>query len=80
MAREFSLVLGNQAPFGELFSFSTFYEESTNFVASEFKPIHVVCQVEVEVVLIRVGLEELTLGHQILLRLLLHMARHIALS
>ena len=80
MAREFAFILGNQAPLGKLFSFGTFNEESTNLIASEFKPIHIVCEVEKEIVLVRVGLEELTLGHQILLRLLLHMARHITFS
>lgn len=54
VAREFALVLRDEAPLWELVSFGPFDEQATNFVPSELKPVHVVRQVEEEVVAISV--------------------------
>jgi len=67
MAREFALVLRNESPLRELFRFGTLDKEPSDFVAAEFKPKHIVGQVQVKVVLFRVLLEQLTLSHQVLL-------------
>jgi hypothetical protein len=45
MAREFAFELGNESPFGELFSFWAFDEESSNLISSKLKPLHVIGQV-----------------------------------
>lgn len=52
VAWKFSLVFGNQSPFREFFSFISLDEQSANFVSAEFKPEHVVCEVEIQVVLV----------------------------
>ena len=54
VARELTLVFGNQTPLGILFSLGTFNEKSADLVSSELKPEHVVCQVEIEVILLGV--------------------------
>ena len=46
VAGELASVFCDQAPLGELLMLRTFDKESANFVASEFKPEHIVCQVE----------------------------------
>ena len=76
---EFSAVLGDQAPLRELFLLGSFNIESTDLIASEFEPEHVIGQVQHQMVLFGVLFEELTLRHQILLRLLLVVADEIAL-
>ena len=58
MTWKFTLILGNEPPLRELFSFSTFNKESANLVSSEFEPVHVVCEVEMDVV---VGLKVIVL-------------------
>ena len=80
MAREFSLVLRNQSPLGELFSLRAFDKQTANLIAAKFEPEHVVGEIQVEVVLVRVLLEELALGHQILSGILIHLAQMSCLA
>jgi hypothetical protein len=47
MARELSLVLGHKSPLWKLFSLSALNKEPANLVAAEFKPEHVVSQIQV---------------------------------
>jgi len=79
VAREFATVLCDQAPLRELFLLRPFDVESADLIASEFEPEHVIGQVQHQMVLFGVLFEELTLRHQILLRLLLVVADEIAL-
>ena len=65
MAGELPFILRDQAPLGKLFMLVTLYEETANFVAAKFKPVHVVCHVEVEVVRFRVLFEEVDLGEEV---------------
>ena len=51
MAWELSFVLGNQAPLRIFLSLGTFQIQSSNFAPSKFEPEHVVCQIQVQVVL-----------------------------
>jgi len=60
---EFTTVLSNEAPLRELFLLSALHIEPPDLVASKFEPIHVVCQIEHQMVLLRVLLEKLTLRH-----------------
>jgi len=50
MAWEFSPVLGYQAPLWKLFLLWTLNVKTANLIASEFKPKHVVGQVEKQMV------------------------------
>lgn len=43
VARELASVLCNQTPFRELLLFRTLNVETTDFIPSELKPVHVVC-------------------------------------
>lgn len=47
MTWELSLVLRNQSPFRELFGLWSFNEETTNLVASELEPEHLIGDVQV---------------------------------
>ena len=67
VAGELTLILCNKSPFGKFFGLCTFDKKTSDFVPTEFKPKHIVGQVQVQVVLFRVLLEELTLSHQVLL-------------
>jgi len=57
MAGELTLVLSDEAPLGELLLLSAFNEETSNLVTAEFEPEHIVRDVQVQVVLVRVGTE-----------------------
>ena len=67
VARELTLVFSYETPLGELFLLSTFHEETADLVSAEFKPEHIVGDVQVQMVLVSVGAEQLTLGQQVLL-------------
>lgn len=67
VAWELSLELGDEAPLGELFRLWALDEEPSNLVASKLKPLHIVCEIEIQLVGLCVGLEQLTLGHELLL-------------
>ena len=54
MAGKLSLILGNQPPFGAVIRFTALDVKSSNLVAAELKPEHVVGQVEVKVIAIGV--------------------------
>jgi len=58
VARELSLVLRNQAPLRVLFCLGTLQVQPTNFTSTKLKPEHVVCQIQVQVVLLRIGLKQ----------------------
>ena len=67
MARELALKFGNESPFWKLLSIRPFDEQPANLIATKLKPEHIIGQVEVEIVLLGVGFEQLALGHQVLL-------------
>lgn len=54
MARELPLILRNQTPLRVFFSLRTLQIQPPNLASSELKPEHVVCQIQVQVVLFRV--------------------------
>ena len=65
MARKLTAVFRDQSPLREFFLLRALDIKTTNFVSSEFEPVHVVRKVEHQVVRLRVMLEELTLRHQV---------------
>ena len=67
VAGELASILGNEAPFREFLLLWALDVESADFVPTEFKPVHIVGQVEHQVVLLRILLKELALRHQVLL-------------
>jgi hypothetical protein len=54
MTGELALVLSDQTPLRKFLHFCAFNEEPADFVATEFKPEHIVRDVEVQVVLVSV--------------------------
>jgi hypothetical protein len=80
MAWKLAFVLRHQPPFREFLGFSAFDKQPADLVAAEFEPEHVVGQVQVEIVLVGILLEKLTLGHQILLGFFLSLAWLVAAS
>mmetsp|Transcript_12506 Transcript_12506/g.12272 ORF Transcript_12506/g.12272 Transcript_12506/m.12272 type:complete len:287 (+) Transcript_12506:500-1360(+) len=69
VAAELTLVFGDEPPLGELLRLGSFNEQPPDLVPPELKPEHLVDEVEVELVLVGIALEELALGHQVLLGL-----------
>jgi len=67
VAGKLAAVFSDQAPFGELFLLRTLNVKSSNLIAAELEPEHIVGQVENEVVLLGILPEELALSHQVLL-------------
>lgn len=57
MARELSFEFGNESPFRKFLCIWTLHEKPPNFIATEFKPVHVVRQVQVKIVLLSIRLE-----------------------
>jgi hypothetical protein len=45
MTRELSLILSDQTPLREFFLFITFNKETTDFVSTEFEPVHIVSDI-----------------------------------
>jgi len=78
MARKLSFVFSNQAPLGELFTLWSFNVEPSYLVASKFKPVHSVGDVQMEKVRVGISFEKLALGHQLLLssELIFHLRIH----
>ena len=77
MTGELALELRDQPPLRKLLSLWPLDVESANLIAPELEPVHIVGQIEVQIVLLGIGLEQLTLGHQLLL--LLHVVSKLAL-
>ena len=67
MAWKLTLVFGDKPPFRKLFSLSTFNEESANLVTTKLEPLHVVGQIQIELVAFGIGLKQFALSHQLLL-------------
>jgi len=51
VTRKLAPILGNETPFWKFFLFRPLYVESTDLVATEFNPEHIVGQIKHEVVL-----------------------------
>ena len=63
VAGELTLVLRYQSPFWKLFGLCAFDEKPSDLVSAEFKPEHVVSQVQVEVILLGILLKKFALCH-----------------
>lgn len=57
MAWKLSFEFGNESPFRKFLCIWTFDEKPPNFIATEFKPVHVVRQVQVKIVLFSIRFE-----------------------
>lgn len=71
VAGELTLILCNKSPFGKFFGLCTFDKKTSDFVPTEFKPKHIVGQVQEEVILLGIRFKEFALSHQILSSLFL---------
>lgn len=70
MAWELSLVLSDEAPIAVLLALTAFDVQASDLIATEFEPKHVICHIEVQMILLGVALEQFALRHQISLRVL----------
>lgn len=65
MALKLSFEFSNESPFWELFLFLPFNKQPSDFISTEFKPKYAICQIQIQVILFRVGFKKLTLGHEL---------------
>ena len=63
VARELATIFSYQPPLGKFFLLRALNIETSNLISSKLKPVHVVCEVQHQVVLFRVLFKKLALCH-----------------